>query len=85
MMAIDEAMRRRMPASLSVMLQVAQRQKKQATESAFTDFAPLFGHFGITVTCKGKRDPVWTLKSAGKTIKVRVTAEGTVEVVEADR
>jgi hypothetical protein len=33
--------------------------------------APVFEHFGITVTRKGKLDP-WTLKGHGKVIKARL-------------
>jgi hypothetical protein len=53
-------------------------------KTAFTELAPVFEHFGITVTCKGKRDPVWTLKGHGRI--ARVTADGSVDVItESER
>ena len=64
----------------------AQRASARAkyAKAMLVHLAPVFEHFGITVTRKGMRDPVWTLRKADcQTLKV--SADGSIEKIEGKR
>jgi hypothetical protein len=44
----------------------------------FTRLTPVFEHFGITVICKGKHNPVWTLRGHGK--RATVSSDGAIDL-----
>ena len=59
-------------------------KERDEVAAAFVHLAPVFEHFGITVTRKGMRDPVWTLRKADcQTLKV--SADGSIEKIEGKR
>jgi hypothetical protein len=56
-------------------------QKRREIKAAFAHLGPVFEVFGIAVTCKGKLNPVWTLKRPGAAT-VTINSDGAVSIKE---
>jgi hypothetical protein len=91
---------KRMPASVATKVKIQEEreireneritaaleaQKRRQIGAMFVRLAPVFEHFGIAISAKGGRNPVWTLKAGGKGKGgkvIRVSADGAIDVVK---